>query len=241
MKTACAAGIFYIVLTVAPITAPYAEAMLVGILLYYGFCSNGENELGLGWPLSRSPWNALIVIAGVTLVLLAIIIFLFGWLKLHCLADPITAFIPLERAPLDKIPRWAVSEECYTALANMNIAQSASYLWQPFVIATISAPIGESVTLFGMLFPALFQRYGYGKALTITSLLFMILHLPNYPIALAFILASGFVDCILYVKTRSLYPTIIFHSCWNLVIFSVPVVWDWGLPEIYGFIQQSPP
>ncbi|HEY3021035.1 MAG TPA: CPBP family intramembrane glutamic endopeptidase [Solirubrobacteraceae bacterium] len=100
------------------------------------------------------------------------------------------------------------------------------------VLVTVIAPIAEEVLFRGYIFTALRGWAGVWGAAAITGVLFGAIHIdPDRPtgflVPLAFL---GFVLCLIYWRTRSLYPCIALHSINNAIAYGATESWSWQIP-----------
>ena len=87
-----------------------------------------------------------------------------------------------------------------------------------FVVANVVMPaIIEEFFFRGLMFPALALKRSYLRSAILCSALFAVLHLSKIININTFV--CSFVLCCLYLHTRSLYPCIIMHGCYNLLAF----------------------
>jgi CAAX protease family protein len=101
-----------------------------------------------------------------------------------------------------------------------------------FLVAVV-APIAEEVFFRGYFFGALRNWKGVWPAALITGLVFGAIHAGSSPIGFLVPLAFlGFVLCLLYARTGSLYPCIVLHSLNNSIAFGASEGWDWGIPVL---------
>ncbi|MGE5248829.1 MAG: lysostaphin resistance A-like protein [Bacteroidota bacterium] len=83
-----------------------------------------------------------------------------------------------------------------------------------FIIsAVLVAPVTEEIFFRGFLFPGLRQRYGWIKAMLISSAIFAGFHLQPAALIPTFIL--GCVLAVIYQQSRSIWPGIIVHFLVN--------------------------
>lgn len=84
----------------------------------------------------------------------------------------------------------------------------------------IVAPLVEEVIFRGIILRGFLQRYSDGIAIMLSSMLFAVYHLNLYQIPVAYILGTfmGWV----FVKSRSLWPSIFTH-----VVYNSLAVWAW--------------
>jgi membrane protease YdiL (CAAX protease family) len=99
-------------------------------------------------------------------------------------------------------------------------------------LVTVVAPLTEELFFRGYAFGALRNWKGMWVGAVLTGLLFGAIHLGSTPDVLYIPLLAvfGFVLCLLYAKTRSLYPCIALHSINNSVAFAgTRDGWDWEI------------
>jgi membrane protease YdiL (CAAX protease family) len=90
--------------------------------------------------------------------------------------------------------------------------------WLPllWVAVVVFAPVFEEAFFRGFLYVGLERsRIGVAGTIIFTSLVWAALHMQYNLIGMATIVIMGVVLGIMRRKTRSLWPTIIFHSLWN--------------------------
>jgi len=96
------------------------------------------------------------------------------------------------------------------------------------VLVTVLAPIAEELFFRGYFFTALRSSTGVWVAAAITGLFFGALHAFSAPIGYLVPLAFfGFVLCVVYWRTGSLYPCIGLHAINNSLAFAATQGWDW--------------
>lgn len=97
-------------------------------------------------------------------------------------------------------------------------------------LVTVIAPVAEEFFFRGYVFGALRNWKGMWVGALLTGLLFGAIHLGSAPDAryLPLLAAFGVILCLLYVKTRSLYPCIVLHALNNCIAFAgTRDGWDW--------------
>jgi membrane protease YdiL (CAAX protease family) len=87
------------------------------------------------------------------------------------------------------------------------------------ILLVILAPLIEEVFFRGFLFNRWHRKYGAGKAMIFSSLLFAILHTDLFG---AFIF--GLVMCLICLKTQSLVGAIIAHVANNFIVLLITIV-----------------
>ena len=101
------------------------------------------------------------------------------------------------------------------------------------VLVTVIAPIAEEFFFRAYFFGALRNWKGVWPAAILTGLVFGGIHAGSSPVGFLVPLAFfGFVLCLLYARTRSLYPCIVLHALNNALAFSVSQDWDWQIPLV---------
>lgn len=101
-------------------------------------------------------------------------------------------------------------------------------LFYALFASVILAPLAEEVAFRGVLFQSYLRRFGFGIAMGLSTLLFVVVH--NYGIYGSFSVAFfGLGACALYRTTGSLWTAIIFHAVSNGLIVGA----SW--PLYHGF------
>jgi membrane protease YdiL (CAAX protease family) len=100
-------------------------------------------------------------------------------------------------------------------------------------LVTVVAPIAEEFFFRGFFFNALRGWRGIWPAAILTGLVFGGIHAGSAPVGYLVPLAAfGIALCLLYVRTRSLYPCIALHALNNSLAFGVSQSWDWQIPLV---------
>jgi CAAX protease family protein len=99
------------------------------------------------------------------------------------------------------------------------------------LLTTVIAPICEEVLFRGYIFGALSKWRGWLPAAVMTGVLFGAVHVGSAPaLDLVPLGVLGFMLCVLYRRTGSLYPCIAVHSLNNSVAFAGLEKWGWQMP-----------
>jgi len=99
---------------------------------------------------------------------------------------------------------------------------TAVYVFAVFGIG--AAPLFEEIIFRGFLFKVLFDIGGSGTAVSVTAILFALLHLPQLwgswgGVILIFIV--GYVLSFVRLRSNSLIPSFIIHTAYNTMLFGV--------------------
>src|SRR5438105_9361943 len=99
---------------------------------------------------------------------------------------------------------------------------TAVYVFALFGIC--GAPFFEEVIFRGFLFKVLFETRGAGTAVSVTAILFALLHLPQLwgswgGVILIFIV--GYILSFVRLRSNSLIPSFIIHTSYNTMLFGV--------------------
>ncbi len=101
----------------------------------------------------------------------------------------------------------------------MRILKSSRYaVFLVAFMATFTAPLVEEVVYRGVLYSALQRSVGVGTAVVIVTLLFALVHLPQYYPSLATMIVLVLLSLVLTlmrVRTNSLLPCVILHTIFN--------------------------
>jgi membrane protease YdiL (CAAX protease family) len=101
------------------------------------------------------------------------------------------------------------------------------------VLVCVVAPIAEEFFFRGYFFGALRNWRGVWPAAALTGLVFGAIHVGSAPVGFLLPLAFfGFVLCIVYDRTRSLFPCMALHCVNNTIAFGVGEHWDWQIPLV---------
>ena len=101
-----------------------------------------------------------------------------------------------------------------------------------FLVAVV-APVAEEFFFRGFFFGALRNWRGLWPAAVLTGLVFGAIHAGSSDVAYLVPLAVfGLALCLLYARTRSLYPCIGLHCANNSVAFGVTQDWTWEIPVL---------
>jgi len=145
-----------------------------------------------------------------------------GWLLLAWLGFIVFSGIWVEALDLqrnDDLPDDLGADESTVALIAVAL------------LVTVVAPIAEEFFFRGYFFSALRSWRGPWVAAVLTGLTFGAIHFGSAPAGYVVPLAIfGFALCLLYWRTRSLYPCIVLHAFNNSLAFGVTQDWDWQIP-----------
>lgn len=98
-------------------------------------------------------------------------------------------------------------------------------------LVCVVAPLAEEFFFRGFFFRSLANWHGVWPAAVITGLVFGLVHAGGSPVGFLVPLAFfGFVLCVLYAVTRSLYPPIALHCVNNSIAYGSAVGWGWQVP-----------
>jgi uncharacterized protein len=101
------------------------------------------------------------------------------------------------------------------------------------ILVCVVAPVAEEFFFRGYFFGALRNWRGVWPAAVITGLVFGAIHAGSAPVGFLPPLAFfGFLLCLVYDRTRSLYPCIALHCINNSIAFGVGEKWDWQIPIV---------
>ena len=89
--------------------------------------------------------------------------------------------------------------------------------WVLVVFAGLIAPVTEEVIFRGYLLPSVMKHMGYTWGVVISSAIFAGVHMVFEPMTLLIMFLLGCMLSVMYIRTKSLWPGIIFHSINNTV------------------------
>jgi membrane protease YdiL (CAAX protease family) len=118
-------------------------------------------------------------------------------------------------------------------LDQLGANRNAALLVGSATLTCVVAPICEEFLFRGYMFTALRNWRGPWPAALITGLLFGGVHATSAPAAYLVPLAAlGVGLCLLYWRTRSLYPCIAAHCVNNCIAFGSLENWGWQIPVL---------
>ncbi len=98
------------------------------------------------------------------------------------------------------------------------------------LLICVMAPVAEEFLFRGFMFPALRRWRGTWPAALIVGSLFGLIHVAGSPLEfIPLLMFFGVALCLLYARTKSLYPCIALHALNNSVAFSTSLDWSWQL------------
>jgi len=101
------------------------------------------------------------------------------------------------------------------------------------LLVCVLAPLVEEVFFRGFFFRALYNWRGLWPAALLTGAVFGAIHIGSSPVgALVPLAVLGVLLCLLYWKTRSLYPCIALHAINNAIAFGSLNDWTWQIPPL---------
>jgi membrane protease YdiL (CAAX protease family) len=118
---------------------------------------------------------------------------------------------------------------------SLGVDESDVALVAVVVLVCVGAPIVEEFFFRGFFFTALRSWRGMWPAAIVTGLVFGAIHAgSSEPVFLLPLAVFGFALCLLYVKTRSLYPCIGTHALNNSLAFGASQDWTWQILPVLG-------
>jgi hypothetical protein len=121
-------------------------------------------------------------------------------------------------------------EEDTDLLRDLGADRSDLLLVLAAILVTVVAPLIEEFLFRGFIFRALMNSWGPWLGAIVTGVLFGAIHLGSSPpgalVPLGFF---GFGLCLLYWRTRSLYPCIAVHAINNSIAFGTLNDWTWEI------------
>jgi hypothetical protein len=140
------------------------------------------------------------------------------------------AFVVLSYAWLSAIGQTNAKD---TITDDLGAKGSTAALIGVAFVVTVLAPLAEELFFRGYFFTALRSWKGVWPAAILTGLVFGGIHVGSAPAPFLVPLAVfGFLLCLLYWRTGSLYPCIVLHALNNCLAFGVSQNWDWQIPVL---------
>jgi uncharacterized protein len=120
-------------------------------------------------------------------------------------------------------------------LEKLGAKEAPALLIASAALTCVIAPICEELLFRGFIFTALRKLRGPWPAAVLTGLLFGGVHATSAPAeSLLPLAALGFLLCLLYRATGSLYPCIAAHAVNNSLAFGVLEGWGWQILPLLG-------
>jgi membrane protease YdiL (CAAX protease family) len=115
-------------------------------------------------------------------------------------------------------------------LEQLGTNETTTLLIASALLTTVVAPICEETLFRGYIFGALSKWRGWLPAAALTGALFGAIHAGSAPaVDLLPLGVLGFLLCVLYRQTGSLYPCIAAHSLNNSIAFGSLEGWSWQI------------
>jgi CAAX protease family protein len=137
-----------------------------------------------------------------------------GWFTFFLLSAIWAAALGIDES--DELPNELGADESTAALVAVA------------VLVCVVAPIAEEFFFRGFFFGALRHWKGPWVAAALTGIVFGAIHLGSSPPAFVVpLMAFGFVLCLIYWRTGSLYPCIVLHALNNCLALGISEGWLW--------------
>lgn len=123
-----------------------------------------------------------------------------------------------------------IHSETDKVLEKLGSKEGAGLLVASAALTCVIAPVCEEILFRGFMFTALRNWKGPWLGALLTALLFGAVHATSAPAEdLLPLAALGFVLCLLYRATGSLYPCIAVHAINNVIAFGEIEGWSWQI------------
>jgi membrane protease YdiL (CAAX protease family) len=120
-------------------------------------------------------------------------------------------------------------------LEQLGANEGTALLLLSAALTCVLAPICEEILFRGFIYRALCSWRGPWPAALLTGLAFGGVHAGSAPVVdLVPLAVLGVALCVLYRRTRSLYPCIAAHSLNNSIAFGALEGWGWQIPVLMG-------
>lgn len=131
---------------------------------------------------------------------------------------------------------WAAALDVSTKeklLEQLGANETTALLVASAVLTTVVAPVCEEILFRGYIFAAVSKLRGWPLGAAITGVLFGAVHAGSAPaVYLVPLAVLGFMLCVLYRQTGSLYPCMAAHSLNNAIAFGALEKWGWQIPVL---------
>jgi membrane protease YdiL (CAAX protease family) len=96
------------------------------------------------------------------------------------------------------------------------------------ILIVVIAPITEEIFFRGLIYPYCRMKLGLGKGMVVSGMVFGAAHFSWWVFFPTFL--GGVILAWIYQRTNSLYPVILAHGVWNLIIvLLVYIIWGLGV------------
>jgi membrane protease YdiL (CAAX protease family) len=119
----------------------------------------------------------------------------------HFYVQAVERFFPAFGADFEKTTRYLLDHP-------------ADHAWLA-LLGVICAPLAEEYLFRGLLYRALDREWGGWRAIGVSAAFFAIYHPPAAWVPVA---ALGAANAFLFRKTRSLWPAVLAHACYNAIV-----------------------
>jgi membrane protease YdiL (CAAX protease family) len=124
-----------------------------------------------------------------------------------------------------------IHSETDKVLEKLGSKEGSALLIASAVLTCVIAPVCEELLFRGFIFTSLRNWKGPWVGAVLTALIFGAVHATSAPAEDLLPLAGlGFVLCLLYRATGSLYPCIALHALNNCLAFGEIEEWGWQIP-----------
>jgi len=212
---------------------PVSQIIAAGVIVYFASFEPRPNKLGLSFQIAPQAKRAIFLILAITAAVLLLSWIFIAYAKYDFIQRGIEDSEIWRQGNFEFFGSWAPDSAIYQSLYKKDLPSVLKYAFKPILGMVVFAGVFETVIFFGVLFPVLWKRNKYVPAILITSLIFALAHIlrTNFP-GFFIIIGTGLIQAMLYSKTKSLYPSIVFHLCWNFNIVYFICLMNWGVPYI---------
>jgi len=195
----------------SPLIEPFSEIFLYGILLLFivrmirraGLISNAILGSPMDWIHLRRYWLYPIFLVAVSAASYSVV------------------FVPLSFAMPRFIDWYIIHSTSMQLFRFTGFGYSVANVLT-FLTIVVIAPVVEEFVFRGVLLNRWAYKWGMPKAIALSSVIFGILH-KEFLGHMFF----GFVMCVLYVETKSLFVPIFMHAANNAI------AWGWGTADLF--------
>jgi len=230
IKCALALLFIYMFLPDSP-KLPIAPVFGVVVIIYFAAFGGGLAQIGLSFDLARNAKRSTIIILGIFAVIILGSAVFVSLGKASAIDEPDENAGLFTQESYEFLGSWAPSEKIHGSLNEKDSGGVIKQSLKPIVGVVICKSLFETLFFFGMFFPVIWRKYSYKRALIWVPLLFAVLHVMHTSlVGFVIIYFNGVLQAALYARTKSLYPAIALHICWNLNILLFIHFLNWGLP-----------
>lgn len=216
-----------------PAVFPMGYLFALSVVIFKRNLLGRDHDLGLSLTVSAVGKKYILIILGAILAINGLFFLIVTYIKYRAFIESPWEVAGLTQVSYDLIDGWGPDPAIHQALVNVDMGAIFMLSIKPLIRLSILAPLAESIIVFNIVMSALANRLRKRKLIWVTAAIFTAGHiLPFHPVGLIIIGLTALPQAWLCVRSQSLYPTIVFHACWNTTLYAFVTIINLGMP--YG-------